>query len=512
MPNKKLPSYGECEYSVFISYAHADNEANNDWVGALKDAIWKRLKRLPKEVQRLTIHLSELDGPTGGLLDEELQQRIARSFGMLLVVGEKYQDANWCERELQMFSDLFGEEGCRKRLLIAAMSEEAIKLAEAGSVWREKLGEDQVWVRMFHTDAPNKPLAPRIAPDVFGQEFWDQTVKLADRLIDEIEADYKRRVDAVVAPGAAGSPDINTPWSNTKHEQLQVAIAPCTKLLQPRAELLVNAIESAGAQVTVLDRSLIDDYVPETGYPLRQRLAAFDVLVAPISNETPMRSDRDGGHAVILQEEWNRVKRGPGVVWYRPADINVAAEQTGASRHLAVIAALSPVCASEQAVLNLLFGVNAGTALRLYIEKPKNEQYYVGITRELEKFWKRLGAKEARPGLRFRLLDLSKLDTADKDVHGIVLLYPLGVKTEGSLASQQKLTMDLFPAEGATYPGCVAVIFTPPPQEVPLHDWPTVHFGYCADEHKLVMEPESSGWLSVFLNEVWERYQKRMHH
>jgi hypothetical protein len=53
-----LPNYQNCEYSLFISYAHDDDEGYNGWVQALKDAIWRRLSLLNRDIPRLNLHLS----------------------------------------------------------------------------------------------------------------------------------------------------------------------------------------------------------------------------------------------------------------------------------------------------------------------------------------------------------------------------------------------------------------------------------------------------------------------
>jgi hypothetical protein len=64
-----------------------------------------------------------------------------------------------------------------------------------------------------------------------------------------------------------------------------------------------------------------------------------------------------------------------------------------------------------------------------------------------------------------------------------------------------------FPKKGSTYPGCVALIFKPPPKSAAMHDWADVKFCKNDQEPKLVIDAESKEWLDEFLIDVWEQYQ-----
>src|SRR5215471_1177833 len=106
-----LPRYVDCKYSLFVSYAHADDASNNNWVSALEKAVWRRLEKLDKSVLRKGLHLSKVNGPEAGRLEAALRERVKESFAMLIVVGSQYVDSGWCEKELELFNATFKEEG-----------------------------------------------------------------------------------------------------------------------------------------------------------------------------------------------------------------------------------------------------------------------------------------------------------------------------------------------------------------------------------------------------------------
>lgn len=504
--NSKLPKYSECEYSLFISYAHADDEANNWWVSALKEAIWSRLKNLRREITKLELHFSGENGPSVGYLSDELKERVRRSFGMLLVIGEKYVTSGWCEEELKFFAEVFGPEGAQKRLFVAVMSESALRLAEKGQYWKRFIAKDQLWVSMYQDKAPNSPLKPRLDNGMFPDSFFQQSTRIADPLIKLIQDDYEESTK-VSQTHELNRATAATPWSAPALQQLRVAIGPCTDNLLDKAAILKDALEKTGAEVTLFNRSVIADYDPDDGTPLRPALDSCHVLVVPIANGKPLRPDIEGGHATILSKEWAILNKRRSIVWYRPSDVEIPHNETAAPKHLDKFHQLAPVCSSEQAVVNLLFGVGSANAIKVYIEKHPKEPSYYRLTRQLEAAWNALPADPNRPALRCELLDFADLESKPKDVAGVVLLLPEGLKNSASLKAQQMLVQKTFPKKGSTYPGCVALIFKPPPKFAASHDWADVKFCKNDEEPKLVLDEESREWLDEFLCEIWAQYQ-----
>ena len=114
-PNS-LPKYKDCEYSLFISYAHDDDDSQNNWVTNLGNAIQKRLKGADTGNSNKGIYFSKKNGAASGNLDDALREGVRKSFAMLLVVGKQYLGSGWCQKELEYFYEYFGKEGFNSRL------------------------------------------------------------------------------------------------------------------------------------------------------------------------------------------------------------------------------------------------------------------------------------------------------------------------------------------------------------------------------------------------------------
>ena len=234
-------AFKDCEYSLFVSYAHRDDTSQFGWVESLRNAIFQRLDRLDNEIPKLGLHFSRENGPSGGTLGSELKDRVAKSFGMLLVIGEKYVSSDWCEKELKFLFEHFGEEGTRSRLYIAVMSEGAVNKAQQGEQWKKVMPADQLWVPMFQEIDHNRPLQHRTSDGTpgFPGLFVNQASKIADKLIKEIEKDYARSKQMLLPPGAA----------RPSRNRCGVACAPwAAKAGRDRAAHVESGGEGAGHQ------------------------------------------------------------------------------------------------------------------------------------------------------------------------------------------------------------------------------------------------------------------------
>jgi hypothetical protein len=185
-------AYDDCEYSLFISYVHDDDIAQFGWVRSLHDAIFNRLSNLDKKITKRGLYLSELNGLGDERLNAELRERLAKSFGMLLVIGKEYVSSGYCEDELKFFIENFGVAGMESRLYIVVISEDALIEAKKGEQWKKLMPSDQIWVPMFEKNEHNKPLLPTMNDGTSGYPalFVNQVTKIADRLIKEIETDH----------------------------------------------------------------------------------------------------------------------------------------------------------------------------------------------------------------------------------------------------------------------------------------------------------------------------------
>lgn len=503
-------AFKDCEYSLFVSYAHDDDSAGFGWVQSLRNAISQRLDGLDNDIPKLGLHLSQDNGPSGGTLGSELQERVAKSFGMLLVIGKKYVGSEWCEKELKFFAERFGAEGFKSRLYIAVMSEAAVTKAQQGAQWKRLMPADQLWVPMFERHEPNQPLSHRTGDGVgFPDAFGRQVAKLADRLISEIELDYAESKRSLPKPGTVGAPDTGVASATRPGQRKQVVIGPHTASLAAKVQAIKAALEDAGADVTVIGRSAIDDYDPEDGTPLRALLAAADVLVAPLTFEQPLQRSTVGGHTTVLSTEWAAAgKAERNVVWFRPADVEVKPQDMASERHLKCFEQLSPVCCTETALVNHLFGIGSGAAIRVHIENHPQEHAFKRLSRQLEEAWAKLPPDASRPMLRCVSLDLDDLANASKDVAGVVLLLPVPLKDPRSLLAQIDQVQRFIPKIG-TYPGCVAILYNPPlASQVPKHEWPYVQIKKSDEEPKLTIEDDSKLELEEFLVDLWERYRR----
>jgi hypothetical protein len=525
------PNYHQCEHSLFVSYAHDDNVSTFGFVRELASAIRDRLSSLPRDIPKLGLHFSERDGPGAGELDDELRKRIGKSFAMLLVVGDRYVDSDWCERELELFIECFGREAVKMRLLIAALSSGALKKAKAGRVWRASLTGAPIWVPMYEGDS-DRLIAPWLRNSSYDPEFISRVWRISKPWLDCIQTDFSEsqiRAQAPATATAAGEvpdpavlakrrADNATPWSDDR-PRFTVAIGPCGAEFDGQLEGLRSALTAHGAEVTLLSREMFLGTAYARAGSLEKLLAPYEALVVPVTQGLPIGPLMSGGHAAALQRDWAGLKKPRSIIWYQPDGVTgqsmTAQEQ---EEHGAVLAALSPVARSEQAVRHLLFGMPMSKPVRIYIEANDcgiHAEVKSLVAEYLEQAWDELPVNGERPPLRCGFIDVDQLDSAPiNDVNGVVLLLPVGkngqpLKPPKSLQSQMETVMNAIAIKGALYPGCVAVLFPPPPPHAPFgqHEWRHVHFE--TDEpDRLEIEQDSRRRLKAFLSDILRKYQK----
>lgn len=503
----------ECEYALFVSFAHMDNRVEDGWVAALKMALFQRLGNLG-EIPQKEIYFSDEQALVAGTLGHQLRQRVARSFAMLLVVGPHYVESDWCEQELEFFQQHFPG-GAESRLYIAVMSEAALKKVQEGAAWKATVHSDSVWTPMYRETSRNRPLEHRLPTGDFHPTFRNAAFGLADKLVEEIRADWSASA-ADLRSEAAKSDRLVLPVgaaSGSAAPRMRVAIAPYTPTFeasgkwQPIASLQ-QSLQNAGAEVRILSSTVLASYDPSDGSPLRDALRNADVLVGPILDEKPMRSDLVGGHTSILVQEWEALKKPTkDLVWYRPESPDRPAVPPAPEKHRAWLGALAPVCISPQAVVNLLFGAGTSDVIRVYIEENPFVPIW-GLSYVLEEAWKALQKSgEQRPKLKCVPLRLNRMDDVPKDVAAVVLLDAKGYTPKQSLRARQSEIEKLFPKSTPAYPGLVALVFTPPPPDnKPDHDWGDVTFYRSEVDNELKLDDDSRIWLNDFLNQMWRHH------
>ena len=153
-----LVRFSTCESSVFVSYAHADDELNNRWISNFVVELQRDLEAaLAREnigrPQMPGIHLSAYNGPVSGDLAQSLQARVAQSFAMVIVVDEKYATSEWCGHELRYFADAFGGAGLDQRLYIVALRRPPMQAVAAKPQWQRVFaGRNPVWREFVDAD------------------------------------------------------------------------------------------------------------------------------------------------------------------------------------------------------------------------------------------------------------------------------------------------------------------------------------------------------------------------
>jgi hypothetical protein len=263
-----LPKYQDCKYSLFISYAHRDDAAENNWISKLKEAIWLRLHDIQdKDIPLQTIHLSGENGPVHGTLSQQLDDRVKSSFSMLLVVGKHYAESGWCDKELQMFKEHFGTTGFTSRLFIIAMTKPAIEKvkASASAVWPELAASHQVWLPMYKEQNPNEPLPTGANPERtdFSDDFFSSVRKLTTPLIEAIEADWQASIPEEEQPSVSANPGYAVIDTSSLTTRI-IAIAPVTTTeLQAKAVEMEHMLKMAGADCFNIDQKLLTAYDPE---------------------------------------------------------------------------------------------------------------------------------------------------------------------------------------------------------------------------------------------------------
>ena len=539
-----LPRYSECEYSLFVSYAQDDDEGNNGWVRALKDAFWKRLQQLPREVPRLNLHLSGINGPVAGRLGTELEKRVRQSFGMVIVVGPRYVDSGWCERELELFQAVYGSEGFGKRLFIVAMTDRAYKDASGKQVWKNLVPQDQTWRGFYREDAPQKPMDPRRdQDDTFTVPFWREVTLLADNLIAEITADFARTdagVSVIASGGAPAVPGVNgaaatpriapaidrgTRDAGAARRPVRVLIGAATGDLSQAVTALAEKLrDGSDFEVSTLTPERVSQWEREG--ELAPLLAEADVLIAPFSGAQPLHpAARAGGHLAIQQLEWSRAgKLGP-LLWFRPLPETDETGTRASEKHRAFINELSPVYASDEALETALLGRRRDPAnVLIYIEKnPAERRLWKVLGERIGELWEELQRTEGGEPLGLRLrprsLDIDKLGRGEPvdDADGVVLLF--GNKHPKSLREQINRVEDAIQIGGrpsVVFPGFIAVLVPPhraDDDDLAEHGWDYYRFRAITDPPPpqiRELRTEDTEDVKMFLREIRERCRQRI--
>lgn len=509
-----MPPLKEFEYTAFISYAHADDEAWYGWVKCFRNELERGLRALLRGQTVAEMHLSGDNGPIAGVLGEALQQRVAASFAMIIVVHENYAQSTWCLKELAYFKALFGEQGLRERLYIVALSEAAIQQVSRSAAWQALLpGGEQLWLPFYDPADPLRPLDIYMSPGIVANAFRTPF----ERLRGDLAAKLRRlqQADAKTPPfdPLATAPVLPAPQPAPAAPAGGVLMGLVAPGVAAAASAAVARLSSQGVPVRSLGSDAVFADFAEFDTATHLVLACDD---APLM----MTSMAAGGHLQLQRDAWLRKGRpADRLLWL---DLRVAgpgatpsagagfAASLGASlldtRSLAALLQPKPVAAPLQ----------THSSVRIYIESNRNERtLWEALGEQIRRRWDSISrefAPERVPPLtlRPRGLPVDQIDTFPNldDADGVVLLW--GKKTSDALVAQiNKVENKMAPGRDAA-PGIVAYLM--PPQQasepIPAWGWQVLRFD-AHDEEAIDVVAEERDEMTRFLRKVLRRCQLR---
>lgn len=531
----RMKTFGECKYSVFVSYAHDDDSAENGWVGkfadVLKAKLQNRLRRagVPKVND---IHLSGRNGPVNGSLAEELKANVDNSYAMVIVVHNCYVLSEWCLKELEYFRETFGEAGLRDRLYVVAMSKGAIEDVVAKPEWQRLTLPGQTWVPFYRDEDPVRPARVRMENTEFSERFETQIEKMLKDLEESVKNDLARP-PARTAPLERLAPSV--PVAPSSSVPLQISV--------PRTSA-GSASPAAGKVLFGVPAPELTDAVVEMAARLRAQGVAVDLLgCEALEGEFEQFDGADtlilalgkggthlkpykfsaGGHLAAQRDAWlGKDKPADALLWLDlrglggdlPAGkgydelVSQVADHALAPSDL--LARLAPAVAPAVA------GPTSSQLIHIYIESNQHDvDLWEDLGKRMTKKWDELVVKAGDPtlprlslfprGLSLQRLEKEQFDDAD----GIVLLW--GKKPEDSLLAQIRKVDDRLPRPDPP-PGIVAYLMPqqPVPEYTPLEAkyWKVLQF-QDADKDTIDIVPTEGDRLQKFLKAILDRSIQR---
>jgi len=489
----------DCEYTAFISYAHADDAAWFSWVTQFRTELERGLQALLRGVRLPRMHLSGENGPVAGALSDELRQRVETSFAMIIVVHDNYAQSDWCLQELAYFKSLFGEQGLRERLYIVALSETAMLDVSSSAAWRGLMPvEEQIYLPFFDPAEKTRPLDIYMGPGLVSPAFRRPFERLRGDLAAKLrQGGPSITVHAPVRPAAEG-------------ELLIGFVPPASAAAAVQA---ANVLAQRGLPARVLSQDVVFNDFADFARAERL-LLAFD--------DTPlmMTALAAGGQLEVQRDAW--LKRGGSPDRLHWLDLRTAtqAPPQGAA---AWVAGQGGAVLTPQALADLLrppapspAAPAQASGVRIYIESNRNERtLWEPLGEQIRRKWdevcRRLAPGRTPPlSLRPRGLPVDQIDSFPSldDADGVVLLW--GRKTSEALVAQiNKVENKMTPGRDAA-PGIVAYLM--PPQQatepVPAWGWQVLRF-YAASEDEIDVVTEENDQLERFLKKVYERRHQR---
>ncbi len=495
-----LKRFAECESSVFISYAHADDELNNGWISQfaaeLKRDLEAALAREDKGRDDMPqVYLSKYTGPVAGNLGPQLRNKVLRSFAMVIIVDEKYASSDWCLKELGYFHEAFGAAGLDSRLMIVALRERPMRLVTEKPQWQAWFnGRNPVWRSFFDPNDLNSDPVPVLRDDTPGMTnaMFKIYKPLRDDLVAKIRADLAK----------AMPPKSTTRW----------VIGACRPELDARVHQLADKLAELKPEVDLVPPAAL-----LSSKSLKALLAPAEALVLPFNRGQPINDDKPGGHLAQQLAAWRSLGKRDDAV--RLLDLGeIAPDELAEAEHLQFLDQCTIEKLTPGKVLDWLAppitgaGPSSQQARRptrracVFIENNALEnEASKQLGAQIRERWDRLlkaRHEDAQLSLRIYGFDIDKIDDFPLDeADGVVLLW--GQKEPRSLLSQINRVEDIF-REPA--PAIVAHLSPPQPrseQRMPAMQWDVLRF--CGrDVPPVVLEPETgdNDSLDSFVQDV----------
>ena len=516
-----MKPFRDCTYSAFVSYAHADDQANSGWISNFHDELLSTLKARLKGAAGRDVpgmHLSGRNGPVAGSLGRELMENVAGSYAMIIVVGEHYLSSGWCLKELEYFRSLAGDQGFLDRLYVVAISEPAIGTLARLPAWQQLTLPDQLWIPFFRDSDPERPTRIYLDNGALTERFETQLDRVLKHLVTGIKQDAMRS-----STPAGSMPERRTVGGAAVRASAELAARPILVGV-PAPELaeavasLTDDLRAAGVPVQLLGPDALLADFPE--------FDGADTLVLPFGTGgehlKPFKY-MPGGHLAAQRDAWLDKGRPPtGLIWLDLREVPIDAppgkghaeliEQIGHAglTPRALKARFKPVAPAVDARDE----PETRERIHIYIESNQNEvDLWDDLGERIKEKWddlvRQTGATRVPPirlharGLPLQNIEEERLDDAD----GIVLLW--GAKTEDSLRAQIKKVESKLPGDAP--PGIVAYLMPQredPQRTIEAAYWKVLRFRD-ADTPRIDIVPPEADRLDRFLLKILQRVVKR---
>jgi hypothetical protein len=494
----------DCEFTAFISYAHADDVAWFGWVTQFRNELERSLGALLRGVRLPRFHLSGENGPVAGLLSDELKKRIELSYAMVIVVHDNYAQSDWCLKELEYFKTLFGDEGFRERLYIVALSESAMQTVAASAAWKRLLpAQDQLWIPFFDPADRARPLDIYLGPGLVAPAFRMP--------FERLRSDFAAKLRLPPPPPPPPPPPLEKPAVNVVGAAgagtLLGFVPPVTAVA---AAAWAGELQLRGTAARLLTQDVVfSDFAD---------FANAADLVLPF-DDTPLMLTAlaPGGHLQLQHEAWLKKGRPADHLHWLDLRADASAPPQGAAAWVlqqALPAQAAP--ALLQRLAPAAAPVQPPQGVRIYIESNRNERtLWEPLGEQIRRKWDEVchGFAPVRVpplSLRARGLPVDQIDSFPSldDADGVVLLW--GKKTSDALVAQiNKVENKMAPGRDAA-PGIVAYLM--PPQQssepVPAWGWQVLRFNAPSVDSIAVVSEEDDE-LTRFLKKVFERRLQR---